>query len=84
MMKDLNPHLNPETYRLNVVLNRMVLRQMAGRSGRRGFDLRGNLIFTGVPAAKIRRLLNSELPTLNGTQAHTFSEVCSTGTCFMY
>jgi hypothetical protein len=50
-----------------VFLNRMVLRQMAGRSGRRGFDLRGNLIFTGVPAAKIRRLLNSELPALNGT-----------------
>lgn len=49
-----------------VLLNPMVLRQMAGRSGRRGFDLRGNLIFTGVPAAKIRRLLNSELPTLNG------------------
>lgn len=50
----------------NVFLNPMVFRQMAGRSGRRGFDLRGNLIFTGVPAAKIRRLLNSELPTLNG------------------
>ena len=50
----------------NVFLNSMVFRQMAGRSGRRGFDLRGNLIFTGVPADKIRRLLNSELPTLQG------------------
>jgi hypothetical protein len=50
----------------NVFLNSMVFRQMAGRSGRRGFDLRGNLIFTGVPADKIRRLVNSELPTLQG------------------
>jgi superfamily II RNA helicase len=50
----------------NVFLNSMVFRQMAGRSGRRGFDLRGNIIFTGVPADKIRRLLNSELPTLQG------------------
>jgi len=50
----------------NVFLNSMVFRQMAGRSGRRGFDLRGNVIFTGVPADKIRRLLNSELPTLQG------------------
>ena len=59
----------------NVFLNSMVFRQMAGRSGRRGFDLRGNIIFTGVPADKIRRLLNSELPTLQGNLLMTATYV---------
>ncbi|KAG9307132.1 hypothetical protein G9A89_016960 [Geosiphon pyriformis] len=40
---------------------------MAGRSGRRGFDLVGNVIFFGLTWTKISRLLISDLPKLNGS-----------------
>ena len=50
-----SPDLDPQQYH-----------QMAGRAGRRGFDLRGNVIYMGIPRAKILRLLNSELPALVG------------------
>nr|XP_054772972.1 probable ATP-dependent RNA helicase DDX60 [Lytechinus pictus] len=39
---------------------------MAGRSGRRGFDLVGNVIFYCVPPQKIRHLITSGLPNLRG------------------
>jgi len=45
-------------------LNGLNFRQMAGRAGRRGFDLRGNVAFVGVAPSKVMRLLRSELPTL--------------------
>ena len=47
-------------------LNAMNYRQMAGRAGRRGFDLRGQIVFMGIRREKIKRLQNSELPTLSG------------------
>ena len=49
-----------------VYLNAMNYRQMAGRAGRRGFDLRGHVIFMGVPSEKCFRLLRSDLPKLQG------------------
>ena len=41
-------------------------RQCAGRAGRRGFDLRGNVVFYGLPLDRVRRLVLSRLPTLGG------------------
>jgi len=49
-----------------VYLNAMNYRQMAGRAGRRGFDLRGNIVFMGVNSDKCFRLLRSDLPSLQG------------------
>lgn len=41
-------------------------RQAAGRAGRRGFDMLGNVVFHGLSTNKIRRLMSSRLPDLNG------------------
>ncbi|KLO14115.1 P-loop containing nucleoside triphosphate hydrolase protein [Schizopora paradoxa] len=41
-------------------------RQCAGRAGRRGFDLLGNVIFYGIPMDRIQRLILSRLPLLTG------------------
>mmetsp|Transcript_1093 Transcript_1093/g.2500 ORF Transcript_1093/g.2500 Transcript_1093/m.2500 type:complete len:675 (+) Transcript_1093:3561-5585(+) len=51
-----------------VYINSMSYRQMAGRAGRRGFDLRGNVVFFGMRSPKIARLIKSELPVLQGNQ----------------
>ncbi|XP_041483876.1 probable ATP-dependent RNA helicase DDX60 [Lytechinus variegatus] len=47
-------------------LKPLTYRQMAGRSGRRGFDLVGNVIFYCVPPQKIQHLITSGLPNLRG------------------
>ena len=49
-----------------VYLNAMNFRQMAGRAGRRGFDLRGHVVFLGMPSGKCFRLMRSDLPKLHG------------------
>ncbi|KMU86321.1 DEAD/DEAH box helicase [Coccidioides immitis H538.4] len=41
-------------------------RQAAGRAGRRGFDMLGNVVFQGLPYSKVCHLLSSKLPDLNG------------------
>lgn len=50
----------------NVSLTPLNYRQAAGRAGRRGFDLLGNVIFHGVPPERTHRLINSNLPSLMG------------------
>lgn len=50
----------------SVFLTALNYRQCAGRAGRRGFDLLGNVVFQNVPRAKVCRLLSSRLPDLNG------------------
>ena len=50
----------------SVFLTALNFRQCAGRAGRRGFDLLGNVVFQGVSRAKVCRLLSSRLPDLNG------------------
>jgi hypothetical protein len=58
-----------------VYINAMTFRQMAGRAGRRGFDLRGNVVFCGMRSTKIIRLMNSKLPVLQGNQILSSSTV---------
>lgn len=50
----------------SVFLTALNYRQAAGRAGRRGFDLLGNVVFQGISHGKICRLLSSRLPDLNG------------------
>jgi hypothetical protein len=41
-------------------------RQCAGRAGRRGFDLLGNVVFYGLSLSRVQRLILSKLPSLGG------------------
>ena len=50
----------------SVYLNSLRYHQISGRAGRRGFDLIGNVVFLGVPAAKIQRLMSVNLPKIIG------------------
>lgn len=50
----------------SVFLTALNYRQAAGRAGRRGFDLLGNVVFQGLATDKVYRLLSSRLPDLNG------------------
>eukprot|EP00929_Paragymnodinium_shiwhaense_P082526 TRINITY_DN4351_c0_g1_i1.p1 TRINITY_DN4351_c0_g1~~TRINITY_DN4351_c0_g1_i1.p1 ORF type:complete len:1954 (-),score=750.05 TRINITY_DN4351_c0_g1_i1:133-5994(-) len=47
-------------------LNGLMFRQMAGRAGRRGFDLQGQIVFFDMGFPKIRRLVTSDLSSLTG------------------
>ncbi|KAL7973207.1 hypothetical protein HDV63DRAFT_260250 [Trichoderma sp. SZMC 28014] len=48
----------------SISLTALNFRQAAGRAGRRGFDVLGNVVFVGIPTAKVFRLLSSRLPDL--------------------
>ncbi|KAF2467823.1 DEAD/DEAH box helicase [Lindgomyces ingoldianus] len=50
----------------SVFLTALNYRQAAGRAGRRGFDMLGNVVFHGVSISKVHRLISSRLPDLNG------------------
>jgi hypothetical protein len=50
----------------SVFLTALNFRQCAGRAGRRGFDVLGNVLFLGIPVQGVFRLLSSQLPDLNG------------------
>ena len=50
----------------SVFLTALNFRQAAGRAGRRGFDLLGNVVFQGVSSERACRLLSSRLPDLTG------------------
>lgn len=50
----------------SIFLTALNFRQAAGRAGRRGFDVLGNVVFQHVPTPKIHRLITSRLPDLNG------------------
>ncbi|KAJ2928268.1 hypothetical protein H1R20_g8843, partial [Candolleomyces eurysporus] len=47
-------------------LTALQYRQCAGRAGRRGYDLLGNVIFYGLPMDRVHRLILSKLPVLGG------------------
>ncbi|RAH51209.1 putative DEAD/DEAH box helicase [Aspergillus brunneoviolaceus CBS 621.78] len=50
----------------SVFLTALNFRQSAGRAGRRGFDYLGNIVFQDISGLKVRRLMSSKLPDLNG------------------
>ncbi|KAL2374963.1 DEAD/DEAH box helicase, variant [Blastomyces gilchristii SLH14081] len=50
----------------SIFLTALNFRQAAGRAGRRGFDVLGNVVFQALPYSKICRLLSSRLPGLHG------------------
>ena len=50
----------------SVYLNTLQYHQISGRAGRRGYDLVGNVIFFGIPQAKIQRLMTVDLPRITG------------------
>jgi ATP-dependent RNA helicase DDX60 len=50
----------------SVFLTALNFRQASGRSGRRGFDLLGNIVFQGITTERACRLLSSRLPDLIG------------------
>ncbi|KAG5652595.1 hypothetical protein H0H81_004426 [Sphagnurus paluster] len=47
-------------------LTALQYRQCAGRAGRRGYDLLGNVIFYGLSMERVKRLVLSKLPSLGG------------------
>lgn len=50
----------------SVFLTALNFRQAAGRAGRRGFDLLGNVVFQGISEDRASRLLSSRLPDMTG------------------
>ncbi|KAF1821942.1 P-loop containing nucleoside triphosphate hydrolase protein [Dissoconium aciculare CBS 342.82] len=50
----------------SVFLTALNFRQAAGRAGRRGFDLLGNVVFQGISRQKVCKLISSRLPDLSG------------------
>ena len=50
----------------SVYLNALNFRQAAGRAGRRGFDLLGNVVFQNIDMNRASNLLSSKLPDLTG------------------
>ncbi|KAF8069236.1 hypothetical protein FPV67DRAFT_1415532 [Lyophyllum atratum] len=47
-------------------LTALQYRQCAGRAGRRGYDLLGNVVFYGMSLERVKRLVLSKLPSLGG------------------
>uniref|UniRef100_A0A8C5R9G8 ATP-dependent RNA helicase DDX60 n=1 Tax=Leptobrachium leishanense TaxID=445787 RepID=A0A8C5R9G8_9ANUR len=50
----------------SVYLDALNYRQMSGRAGRRGQDLLGSVFFFNIPDTKVKKLLKSGVPHLNG------------------
>ena len=52
-------------------LDPMNYKQMSGRAGRRGYDMLGNVVFLGIPKNRVKNLMVSMLPEVQG--AYTYS-----------
>ncbi|KAL1860353.1 hypothetical protein Daus18300_009266 [Diaporthe australafricana] len=50
----------------SVFLTALNYHQAAGRAGRRGFDLLGNVVFVGMSQARVYEIMSSRLPDLRG------------------
>ncbi|KJZ77816.1 hypothetical protein HIM_02993 [Hirsutella minnesotensis 3608] len=50
----------------SVYLTTLNYLQAAGRAGRRGFDLLGNVVFAGMPLERVFEIMSSRLPDLRG------------------
>lgn len=49
----------------SVYLDALQYRQASGRSGRRGFDIQGHVVFVDIPLPKIRHLMISAIPSIH-------------------
>lgn len=56
-------------------LDALNYRQMIGRAGRRGFDLRGAVVLLGIPSARAMQLTTAVLPGMAPAAALTASQV---------
>jgi hypothetical protein len=56
-------------------IDSLQFRQMCGRAGRRGFDLRGNVVLFGLPSARILHHLSAVLPGMTPSNPVTASQV---------
>jgi len=61
-----------------------MFRQMAGRAGRRGFDLMGNIIFLGMPFEKISQLVASDMPVLRLCERYAGMRYAGIAICERY
>lgn len=50
----------------SVFLNALNYHQAAGRAGRRGFDLLGNVVFAGMSQQRVYEIMSARLPDLHG------------------
>uniref|UniRef100_A0A6I8PLM8 DExD/H-box helicase 60 n=1 Tax=Ornithorhynchus anatinus TaxID=9258 RepID=A0A6I8PLM8_ORNAN len=50
----------------SIFLDALNYRQMSGRAGRRGQDLKGSVFFYNIPLPKIEKLIKSNVPKLRG------------------
>ncbi|KIO24167.1 hypothetical protein M407DRAFT_213317 [Tulasnella calospora MUT 4182] len=55
----------------SVYLTALTYRQCAGRAGRRGMDLLGNVVFYGMPMQRIHQIMTSKVPPLTGNMPLT-------------
>jgi hypothetical protein len=49
-------------------LDALIAQQMAGRSGRRGLDTQGHLVYTGARASFIQNLMLAKIPAITGKE----------------
>ncbi|PHH89992.1 hypothetical protein CDD83_4791 [Cordyceps sp. RAO-2017] len=50
----------------SIFLTALSYLQAAGRAGRRGFDILGNVVFAGMPHQRVFEIMSSRLPDLRG------------------
>ncbi|KAG8944709.1 hypothetical protein FRC04_001608 [Tulasnella sp. 424] len=55
----------------SVYLTALMYRQCAGRAGRRGMDILGNVVFYGIPMERIHGIITSKVPPLTGNMPLT-------------
>jgi hypothetical protein len=65
-------------------LNPMEFKQMAGRSGRRGFDSVGNVVFMNISWDRMAYFVCSPLPSIQGVRAFGSSMVLRTASLLTY
>jgi hypothetical protein len=66
----------------SMFLNVLNYHQMSGRAGRRGFDLKGQVIFCGIGPEKVDRLVSDKLPPISGKFPYTVTLILRLASLF--